>query len=146
MHAALLWGQWTDDLTLFLNDAFVPDEEQTRQLAARKVTIVPGAIRDVSDQGVRLEDGSVIDRDYLVVQSRMEARADLLTPLGLKVVEHPMGIGTHIPIEDPTGRTSVPGVWVAGNVADPMAQVITSAGAGLTAGAAINMDLVMSEI
>ena len=33
----------------------------------------------------------------------------------------------------PTGRTSVPGVWVAGNVANPRAQVITAAGEGSAA-------------
>ena len=52
-----------------------------------------------------------------------------------------MGVGTFIPAVDPTGRTAVPGVWVAGNVTDLMAQVITSAGAGLMAAAAINVDL-----
>jgi hypothetical protein len=36
-------------------------------------------------------------------------------------------------------------VWVAGNIADIQAQVITSAAAGLTAGAAINLDLVLEE-
>jgi thioredoxin reductase len=39
----------------------------------------------------------------------------------------------------------VPGVWVAGNVADLMAQVVTSAAAGLTAGARINADLMEEE-
>jgi Pyridine nucleotide-disulphide oxidoreductase len=34
------------------------------------------------------------------------------------------------PLVDGTGLTSVRGVWAAGNVADPRAQVITSAGAG----------------
>ena len=43
---------------------------------------------------------------------------------------------------DPTGRTSVPGVWAAGNVVDPRAQVITAAGAGSAAAIAINADLV----
>ena len=145
MHGALLWGQWTPDVTLFLNDAFAPDEEQSRQLAARKVTVVPGALAAVADDGVHLADGSVVPRDYLVVQTRLEARGDLLTSIGLKPVDHPMGIGTYVPAEDPTGRTSVPGVWVAGNVTDPMAQVITSAGAGLTAGAMLNADLVTAE-
>ena len=145
MHGALLWGQWTPDVMLFLNDAFTPDEEQTRQLAARRVTVVPGALTVVADDGVHLAGGSVVARDYLVVQSRLEARGDLLTSIGLKPVDHPMGIGTYVPAEDPTGVTSVPGVWVAGNIADPMAQVITSAGAGLMAGARINADLVMAE-
>ena len=39
----------------------------------------------------------------------------------------------------------MPGVYVAGNVTDPMAQVIGAADAGLRAGAAINADLVMAE-
>jgi thioredoxin reductase len=43
---------------------------------------------------------------------------------------------------DPTGRTSVVGVWAAGNVVDPRAQVITSAGAGSAAAIALNADLV----
>ena len=36
-------------------------------------------------------------------------------------------------------------MWVAGNIADIQAQVVTSAAAGLTAGAAINFDLVLEE-
>jgi hypothetical protein len=40
------------------------------------------------------------------------------------------------------GATAIPGVWVAGNLADPQAQVVASAAAGLAAGAAINLDLV----
>ena len=43
---------------------------------------------------------------------------------------------------DGTGRTSAPGVWAAGNVVDPRAQVITAAGAGSAAAIAINADLV----
>ena len=47
---------------------------------------------------------------------------------------------------DPTGATSVPGVWVAGNVSDLSAQVVVSAAAGLRAGARINADLVDRKI
>jgi len=39
----------------------------------------------------------------------------------------------------------VPGVWVAGNVTDPMAQVLVAAGQGLVAGAAVHGDLLMEE-
>ena len=53
-------------------------------------------------------------------------------------------VGTHIEA-DPTGATAVPGVWAAGNLAAVQAQVITSAAAGLAAGAAINLDLVLEE-
>ena len=46
----------------------------------------------------------------------------LLAGLGLRAVEHPSGVGEYVPA-DPTGRTDVPGVWVAGNVTDLTAQV-----------------------
>ena len=47
---------------------------------------------------------------------------------------------------DGTGRTSVPGVWAAGNVANPRAQVITAAGEGSTAAISINADLVQKDV
>jgi hypothetical protein len=47
---------------------------------------------------------------------------------------------------DTTGRTSTFGVWAAGNVVDPRAQVIASAGAGSSAAIAINADLVQEDI
>ena len=78
---------------------------------------------------------------------RFEARSELLEPLGLKPAEVMMGehpVGTRIEA-DRTGATAVPGVWVAGNLANIQAQVITSAAAGLTAGAAINADLAVQD-
>jgi thioredoxin reductase len=47
---------------------------------------------------------------------------------------------TGFAIVDATGLTSTPGVWAAGNVVDPRAQVITAAGAGSAAAIAINAD------
>jgi NADPH-dependent glutamate synthase beta subunit-like oxidoreductase len=44
------------------------------------------------------------------------------------------------------GRTSVPGVWAAGNVVDPRAQVITAAGAGSAAAIALNADLTEDDV
>jgi SAM-dependent methyltransferase len=53
-------------------------------------------------------------------------------------------LGRHPPA-DPAGRTSVPSVYVAGNVADLRATVIVAAATGLTVGAAINSDLTAEE-
>jgi alkyl hydroperoxide reductase subunit AhpF len=49
-------------------------------------------------------------------------------------------------VHDPVGRTSVAGVWVAGNAADPRAQVISAAGEGSTAAIALNADLVDEDV
>jgi thioredoxin reductase (NADPH) len=151
-HQTLLFRQWSDDVTLFLNDVLEPTEEEWEQFAARGISVVQGKVEsvEVTDDkltGVRLEGGRVIPREALVVQTELEARADFLTDLGLKaVVREARGVVVGTAIEsDATGATEVPGVWVAGNVTDPMIQVIASAAAGLAAGAAINADLVADD-
>ena len=47
---------------------------------------------------------------------------------------------------DGTGLASVPGVWAAGNQANPRAQVITAAGEGSAAATALNGDLVDDDV
>ncbi|MBP2337601.1 thioredoxin reductase [Saccharothrix coeruleofusca] len=152
VHQALLFRQWSEDVVLFLNGVDAPDPERAEQLAARDVRVVAGEVAalEVEDDritGVRLASGEVVPRRAVVVGPRFRARADLLAGLGLEPVEQLVEghvVGTHIPA-DPTGATKEPGVWVAGNVAGAQAQVITSAAAGLTAGAAINADLVAED-
>jgi thioredoxin reductase len=152
VHQALLWRQWTADVTLILHGAPEPAGEEAAQLAAIGVDVVPGpaAAVELADghvAGVRLGDGRLIPCDAIVVTPRFTAKADLLVGLGLPIADLVMDdvvIGTHV-AADPTGKTDVPGVWVAGNVANPMEQVIGAAAAGLKAGAMINFDLVAEE-
>jgi thioredoxin reductase len=81
-----------------------------------------------------------VPRDALFVPPRFVPNHDLLTGLGCQTD----GEGWVTP--DPTGRTSVPGVWAAGNVVDPRAQVITAAGAGSAAAIALHADLVDDDV
>ena len=91
-------------------------------------------------QGVELGDGTVIPRTAVFVRPRFVPNAELLTGLGCAVDEN--GWAVH----DATGRTTVAGVWVAGNAADPRAQVITTAGQGSAAAMALNADLVDEDV
>ncbi len=148
MHQALLFRQLSDDVTYFAH-TLPPTDEQAEQLAAWGIPVVNGEVTSLEGAddrltGVRLRDGSLVQRDAFVVSSRMIARADFLADVGLKPVEHPSGMGEHVPA-DATGRTDVPGVWVAGNVTDPVAQVGAAAAAGAFAAAQINADLVMAD-
>ncbi|MBO4273856.1 FAD-dependent oxidoreductase [Microbispora triticiradicis] len=152
VHQACLWRQWTDDV-VFLNHHAAPlTEEDAERLAARRIAVADGPVAAVEVtgdalSGVRLASGDVIALDAVVVAPLFTARAEVARSLGLTPVEVEVRgqvVGSRIPAE-PTGATAVPGVWVAGNTADVMAQVITSAAAGLAAGAAINMDLVAEE-
>jgi len=152
VHQALMWRQWTENVTLFLNDADEPTGEEYEQLAARGIAVIDGGVAglDVQDDrltGVRLRTGQVFPVTAVVVAPLFRARADFLTSLGLDTTEMEMAghvIGTAV-AADATGATEVPGVWVAGNVADPKAQVIVAAGAGLSAAAALNADLIAED-
>jgi thioredoxin reductase len=152
VHQALLFRQLSPHVTVLQHTGPEPAGEQRAQLDALGITVTEGKVEQVEADasgltGVRLADGRRVPLDAVVVAPRMEARAGLLAPLGLKPAEVRFGdhvAGTRIEA-DPTGATAVPGVWVAGNVAEIQAQVITSAAAGLTAGAAINFDLVLED-
>jgi thioredoxin reductase len=149
MHQALLFRQLTEDLTLFLHTAPEPTDEEAGQLAARDITVVEGEVASLEVHedritGVRLQNGEVVPRGAVVVGPRFAARAGMLAGLGLETTGHPSGMGEYVEA-GATGLTAVPGVWVAGNVTDPTAQVLGSANAGAMAGAAINADLVAED-
>ncbi len=150
VHQALLFRQWSADITFFQHTGPPRTAEQAEQLFARDITVVDGEVTslEVTDDrltGVRLRSGTVVPRQALAVGPRFLARAEPLVSLGLEVADHPLGIGTYVP-SDTTGLTAVPGVWVAGNVADPLAQVMSAAAAAAAAGAAINADLIAEEV
>jgi thioredoxin reductase len=86
-----------------------------------------------------MSDGCVVPRDALFVPPRFVPNNQLIVDLGCDVDDG--WVAT-----DATGRTSVPGVWAAGNVVDPRAQVITAAGAGSAAAIALNADLTEADV
>ncbi len=136
--------QWTDDVVVFVPADSLPADDRNR-LAARGIAIVEGSPAHVLVEqdrlcGVQMSDGRTIARDALFVPPRFLPHSDLLAGLGCDLDENGWVI------KDPTGRTSMPGVWVAGNVANPRAQVITAAGEGSTAAIALNADLVDEDV
>ena len=152
MHGALLWRQLTDDVTVFLPDPTLLTDDDLERLAARDIAVVTGEVTalETTDgrlSGVRLGDGTVVPRRYLVVAPRFTARSAVLDSLGLEAEELRMGdvvMGTAVPT-GPDGATSVPGVYVAGNVTDLRGQVMSSAAQGLMAGARLNAELVEQD-
>ena len=152
VHQALLFQQLSPHVTLLRHTGPAPDAEQRALLETLGVAIADGEVEQVEADasgltGVVLAGRGHLALDAVVVAPWMEARAELLEPLGLKPVEVLLGehlIGTRVEA-DRTGATAVPGVWVAGNLTDPQAQVVSAAAAGLMAGATINFDLVLEQ-
>ncbi|MFF9215023.1 NAD(P)/FAD-dependent oxidoreductase [Streptomyces viridosporus] len=150
VHQALMVSQWSKDVTLFLHT--VAEEELSgqdlRRLAAAGVDVVPGEVAEllVEDDrltGVRLADGSVHARSVLYVAPRPVPRTGLLERLGAAMDETPFGT---YPVVDPTGLTTVPGVWAAGNAIGFAEQVVHAASGGYRAASAIVGDLLMADL
>jgi thioredoxin reductase len=137
--------QWSDDVVFFVHTYDLSAAEHG-ELEERGVQIVRGEIvrlvvEDDRLTGVELTDGRVIARTAVFIRPLNVPHADgLLSALGCDVDT------TGFAVVDATGRTSTAGVWAAGNVVDPRAQVITAAGAGSAAAIAINADLVHEDV
>ncbi|WP_193105997.1 NAD(P)/FAD-dependent oxidoreductase [Brachybacterium sp. FME24] len=148
-HQALMFRQLSDDIIVFTH-GFTPDEESRERCAARGISIIETGVQEIVPTeggdvaGVRLIGGELVPRSVLVAASVMHPRTEGLDGLGLALEEVPGGMGEKISTSF-AGATEVPGVWVAGNAADPSAQVGPSAAAGSLAGGHINGMLVMAD-
>ncbi|MFE3329210.1 NAD(P)/FAD-dependent oxidoreductase [Streptomyces sp. NPDC059176] len=149
-HQALLFRQMSEDVTLFRHTEAELAYGEWEQLASLGVAVVDGEVTglEIDDEdrlaGVRLASGTVVPVRALAVAPRFVARADFLDGLGLTRRGHPTGAGEQLQV-DRSGFTGVPGVWAAGNISDVFAGVPAAAAAGVTAAAAIHMDLLTAD-
>ncbi|MFJ9632556.1 NAD(P)/FAD-dependent oxidoreductase [Streptomyces sp. NPDC101175] len=150
VHQALMVSQWSKDVTLFLHTVAESEltDEDRRRLAAAGVAVVPGEVAGLVVEedrltGVRLADGTTHPREAVFVAPRAIPRTGLLEKLGAELRETPFGA---YPVVDPTGLTTVPGVWAVGNAAGFGEQVVNAASAGYRAGATVNGELLMADL
>jgi len=143
-HAHLL-RQWTDDVILFTHTHRVSPGERAA-LGARGIAVVDGTVERlvVTDDRLRaaqLADGHIVQRDALFIRPTVRAHPDgPAAALGCEL------LAGGLVRTDADGRTSVPGVWAAGNATNPRAQVITAAGEGSAVAIAINTELVQNDV
>lgn len=136
--------QWSDDV-VYLTAGEPLTEADRGQLVTRRIEVIDDrAAEMLVDQdrltGIRTHGGHTVRCDALFVPPRFRPHSALIHRLGARTDQD--GWVT----TGPTGRTNVPGVWVAGNLANPRAQVITAAGEGSAAAIDINADLVEDDV
>lgn len=149
VHQAQLMRQLSNDVTFFGHGIDLPPEARAG-LLARGIRIEERPVAQVvADEegrlrGIRLDDGTDAEADAIFVGPTAVANDATLRALDARTAPHPMG-GEFVEV-DAMGRTSVPGLWAAGNVTDPRSSVPFAMAAGNLAGAAINADLVEKEV
>ncbi len=151
-HQGLLFRQLSDDVVMIVHDGVELPDEELEKMSAIGVRIEHGTPQEVVTEGdalvgLRLADGSVLERQAIVVASKPHARADFLAPLGLEPQPFEMNgvaFGSVIAVES-SGATAVPGVFAAGNVTDVAMTLMASAAHGMRVGAWINAELAAED-
>ena len=143
LHQVQLVRQWAADV-VFFPAGTVLTAEQREQLVARAIGIVDGDVTGLVVEGdaltgVEVDGARVVRREALFVAPRFRPNTGLLTRLGCAADDNGW-------VAAEGERTSVPGVWLAGNVGNPRAQVITAAGEGSAAANALHADLVDEDV
>ena len=135
LHATLLYGDWTDKLTLFSDGHDILEEERAK-LDKRGVRLVEGKVTAIQhDNGqlssVTTADGTVTELDALFAHPRIKPSADLHEQLGLETAETPFGIALKV---DDKHQTSRAGIYAAGDLVSPMHSLTIAIHTGAMAG------------
>lgn len=146
-HLAALMRRYSPSVTFCVNGAEI-DAAERQRLTAYGVRLVDTGVSQVvatdSDEApvtIELDDGETVPCEAIFVGTRPEPHDALLTALGAD--RDP--VSGLVPV-DAVGATAVNGVWAAGNVVNPRAQVVAAAGAGSTAGIAMTSWLLDHEL
>ena len=142
-HQATLIPDW-GPTTYFTQGNFEPDAEEAARLAARGVRIERTPVVELLGDApvldaVRLGDGRVVPLAALFTAPRTHMASPLAEELGCAFDEGPLG--PYLRVDD-VKRTTVAGVYAAGDAASPMSNATFASAAGVLAGLSVHRSLV----
>lgn len=140
MHFAPLISGWTDRFTICTNGPDGLTEEQREELRQRGIPLYDTPIQSIdSAEGmvrqVVLTDGTAVPCEGIFFKPTLRIGSDLPRSLGCELTE------TGTVAVDPFGKTSIPGVYSAGDAASQYYQLIAAAAMGAFAAAAMNNEM-----
>ena len=147
-HQAQLMRQLSPQVTFYTQGVTLPDAARAG-LDARGIAIEERTVVEVVGdgegglRGIRLDDGTEQEADAIFVAPRPVPNDRLLRELRARTMRQS---GVDWVLVDPSGRTNVPGLWAAGNIAGAQSSVPVAMAAGNLAGSGINGDLVEEDI
>ncbi|OAB25506.1 pyridine nucleotide-disulfide oxidoreductase [Paenibacillus macquariensis subsp. defensor] len=143
-HLAKSIAGWTDKYIICTNGPDEWTDEQREEIKQHNIQVFEDAIQRIESsegmaQSVVLEDGTVIPCTGIFFAPKLVTGSDLPHALGCQTTD------AGIVIVDEFGKTNVPGIYSAGDVASELHLVITAASLGALAGVSINGEL-LSEV
>jgi thioredoxin reductase len=144
IHLAKLLRVLSDDIVLCTNGDTELDEGERAQLLRHDVKIIETSIACVEGRGEQLQaivfsDGQRLPRKGIFVRLTTVHQSPFAAQLGCKLTKDDL-------VEiDELGRSSIPGVYAAGDMAYPMRQIVIAAMQGASAAIGINNDLIAED-
>ncbi|WP_458460907.1 NAD(P)/FAD-dependent oxidoreductase [Paenibacillus sp.] len=140
LHMAKVISGWTAHYTICTNGSDSLTDEQRKELKRHNVTVFDAPVQSIdSEDGmvrqVVLTDGTAIPCTGVFFQPKLFTGSELPKAIGCEITES----GTVI--VDESGKTSVAGVYSAGDAASEMYQAITAASLGALSAVSINNEL-----
>lgn len=131
LHGPVLYANWTDDITLFLDGHDIIDEERSK-LEKRGVRIVEGKLAEIRHlegriSGVTTLEGTHVPLEALYAHPHNRPSSDLHAQLGLEMADTPTG---SMVVAGDMQATSRPGVYAAGDLSMGMHSVTFASNSG----------------
>jgi thioredoxin reductase len=132
---------WTKDLILFTNGPSFLTIEQTKKIKSKGIQIIETVLEAIQHtegyvDAVQLIDGQKINITTIYARPEMLQHCSVPQELGCEMTKQ------HLVVVDLFQRTSVTGVYAAGDNTNPMRSVSIAVASGGFAGASINRDLI----
>ncbi|GJF09315.1 hypothetical protein NGTWS0302_23490 [Mycolicibacterium cyprinidarum] len=149
VHMATLLRRWSDDVVLLTGGTGGLEAGQLAQLGAANISVDDRQVSELSSaQGeltaVVFADGSRLPRRGLLVVSTLHQRCNLAAQLGVKFVAAGPVSAEAIEV-DSRSRTSVAGVFAAGDLCTQMPQIAAAIAAGSAAAVSVVASLMEEE-
>lgn len=142
---ALMMRQWSEDVTLYLNGADLPGLNPYRRLRKNGVIVVPDRIERMTKNGktglvcIKTKNNPHLSCSAAFVHPHSFVDSPLVKKIGCRIEDGKIATRT-------TGRTSVAGVYAAGDIALRQMHLITAAASGAVAAFAVHKDLMKEDI
>ncbi|KAA0092090.1 NAD(P)/FAD-dependent oxidoreductase [Mycolicibacterium sp. P1-18] len=141
VHMALMLRGWTDDVVVLTDGpaAFTADLPTDERKISRLVAEAGQLV------AVEFADGERLARRGVLVAATLRQRSDLAAQLGVALAP-PGPLAEDAVVVDAFHRTSVPGVFAAGDLSASMPQVAAAISAGSLSAAAVVQSLLADDV